>query len=185
MATQSEQVILTYGDLQDLPEDRNRYELFEGMLEVSPSPSASHQTAALNLAMLLVPHVRQGDLGRVYIGPLDVVLSPTTVLVPDLLFVAKARLEIVQERFVAGPPDLVVEILSPTTAHRDRQAKRQLYARYGVPHYWLLDTKKEALEAYDLDGERYRLAVRAQGQAIVTAQPFPELAIHLAEIFKP
>ncbi|PYN35461.1 MAG: hypothetical protein DMD98_08740, partial [Candidatus Rokuibacteriota bacterium] len=82
-------------------------------------------------------HVRAHGLGEVYVAPFDVILDPRTTVVPDLVFVVRDRLEIVAERGVEGAPDLLVEVLSPGTARRDRVRKLNAYARHGVRHYWL------------------------------------------------
>ncbi len=106
---------------------------------MTPSPRRAHQRFSGNLFAILHAHVREHDLGEVYVAPFDVVLENTSIVVPDLLFVSRDRPGIVSERGVEGAPDLIVEVLSSGTARRDRVEKAQLYARHGVPHYWLAD----------------------------------------------
>lgn len=183
MASQPERVVLTYEDLVELPNDRNRYELFEGELQVTAAPNTAHQTASINLGALLHNYVRANRLGRVFTAPCDVLLSQITVVEPDLLFVSAERAAIIQKQYVAGAPDLVVEILSPSTVLTDRQIKRQLYARHGIPHYWLLDVERQEFVAYTLADGVYREVARAQETETVGAPPFPELQIPLAEIW--
>jgi Uma2 family endonuclease len=174
---------LTYEDYAALPEDGNRYELFDGELVVSPAPRPRHQGASLALASCLLGHVRANGLGNVYTAPIDVILSPTTVLQPDVVFVATARQAIITERAIEGPPDLVVEILSPRTARRDRGAKAKLYARFGIANYWVLDPGTRTFEAFVLDGRKYRLAASATDVARIAAPPFAELDVDLASIW--
>ena len=128
-------IVLTYEDYCALPNDGRRYEILEGELFVTPSPSRAHQRLSANLFMILNSHGRDRDLSEVFYAPFDVILEKTSVVVPDLLFVSRDRLGIVTDRGVEGAPDLIVEILSPGTAHRARLDKAQLYARHGVRRY--------------------------------------------------
>ncbi len=183
MVTEPERVILTYEDLIALPNDRNRYEIFEGELQVTASPNISHQTAVTNLTAILVAQVRVRRLGWVFTAPCDVLLSDITVVEPDLLFVSRGRRRIIVPRHIRGAPDLVVEVLSPSTAETDRQVKSQLYARYQVANYWRLDPDRWELVAEALDDGVYRqVAVGRESQTVV-APPFPELEIPLAQVW--
>ncbi|HEX5416009.1 MAG TPA: Uma2 family endonuclease [Chloroflexota bacterium] len=183
MASQPEPIILTYDDLQTMPEDGNRYELFEGDIEVTPSPIIRHQRVVTNLSHILNGHVREHHLGTVLVGPTDVVVSPITVMIPDLLFVSTAREAIIHERFINGAPDLVVEVLSPSTAERDRRSKKNLYARYGIPHHWLIDAAEQVFETYDLSGTAYVLSGQSQGSGVLVARPFLDLSINLGQVW--
>lgn len=184
MASRPERVVLTYEDLLGLPEDRNRYELYEGELEVTAAPNLRHQDTVGNLYAILRPHVRERGLGRLFVAPIDVRLSDITVVEPDLVFVSAARVEILHEQFIAGPPDLVIEILSPTTASRDLRTKRSLYARHGVRYYWHFDPEHRVAEALELVGERYRVAARASGDEPFSAPPFSDLIIDLRDVWE-
>lgn len=183
MAARPERIVLTYEDLADLPEDGNRYEIYEGELEVTAAPVPRHQRVVGKLFRRLSTHVEKHDLGEVLIAPMDVKFSDVAVVEPDLIFVSQARTGIIGERFIAGAPDLVVEVLSPSTATRDRRTKRSLYARYEVPHYWLFDPDARTAEALELVGSRYRLGARASEDESFTARPFPDLAISLADVW--
>src|SRR5438445_9486940 len=114
---------LTYEDFCALPDDGLRYEIVDGMLFAEPSPRRAHQKAVGNLFAILHAWVRAHDLGEVYVAPFDVILDPRTTVEPDLVFVVKDRLAIVAERGVEAAPDLLVEVLSPGTARRDRVRK--------------------------------------------------------------
>ena len=157
----SARVILTYDDYAALPDDGHRYELYEGELVTMPSPRPRHQVVIGNLHTLMADHVRGHGLGQVYLSPIDVILSRITVLQPDLVYVERARLGIVTERAIEGAPTLVVEVLSPSTNARDRGVKQALYARYGVPFYWIVDPDARTMQALRLSGESYE----ADGQA--------------------
>src|SRR5215831_18447125 len=113
-------IVLTYADLATTPADGKRYELLEGELYVTAAPRLRHQQIASNLYLLLGPHVRQAGLGEILFAPLDVILSNITVIEPDLVYVDTARLDRLSDRGIEGPPTLVIEILSPSTAAADR-----------------------------------------------------------------
>jgi Uma2 family endonuclease len=151
----SARVILTYDDYAALPEDGRRYELYEGELIVTPAPRPRHQSVLGNLHLLTAEHVRQHGLGEVYLSPIDVILSRITVLQPDLVYLDTARLGLVTERAIEGAPTLVVEVLSPSTDARDRSNKQALYARHGVPYYWIVDPAAQTVQALRLVGESY------------------------------
>ena len=174
---------LTYADYCALPDDGLRYEIVDGLLFAEPSPRRAHQKAVGNLFAILHAHVRAHGLGEVYVAPFDVILDPRTTVVPDLVFVVRDRLKIVAERGVEGAPDLLVEVLSPGTARRDRVRKLNAYARYGVRHYWLLDPEAKTVEAFELVDGAYRLAAAVGGDDELRPGVFPGLAISLPILF--
>jgi Uma2 family endonuclease len=176
-------IVLTYEDYVLLPNDRNRYEILEGELTVTPAPSTKHQTASGNLFVLIAHYIKDRDLGRLFYAPIDLILESTSVLQPDLLFVSKAREGIITEKAIEGAPDLVIEILSPTTSRTDRVTKAQIYSRHAVPAYWIVDPEQEAIEIYLLEADGYRLAVILQGTTPTIAPPFTELEIAAKDIF--
>src|SRR3990170_3499969 len=171
-----ERVILTYKDYEALPADGRRYELHEGELSVTPAPSSRHQRILRNLNDVLWQHVKSRGLGEVLFAPIDCILSNITVVQPDLLYLDPGRLNLVSDRGIEGPPTLVVEILSPTTTAIDRSTKRQLYAKYGVLYYWIVDPQARAVEAYVLSEGAYQLSARVAGSEPVSLPPFPDLA---------
>ena len=136
------------------------------------------------LGWRLMRFVEEGDLGKVFPAPCDVVLSNTDVVQPDLLFVSREREHIlVGGDNVQGAPDLVVEILSPSTAGRDRTLKRSLYARHGVGEYWLVDPDDETVTVMALgEGGFETAAVYRKGQTL-TSSTLPGFAVGLDEIF--
>lgn len=173
---------LTYNDLRQIPPDRNRYELIEGELLVSAAPNIEHQRKAGNLFAELRSFVRQHDLGEVFIAPCDVVLDPSTVLEPDILFVSKARLSIVKPACIEGAPDLVVEIESDSSRLIDRFVKRDRYAQFGVLEYWLLEPFEPRLEVLRLEQGKYK-AVGVFGPGDVIESPtFPGLRLPVASL---
>lgn len=137
MVAQKPKAKFTYEDYKNMPEDE-RYELIDGELIMAAAPKKVHQRVDMRLGAKFFVHVETNDLGEVYSAPFDVYLSDTNVVQPDLLFVSKERLGIITEANVQGAPDLVVEILSPSTASMDWNRKRELYTEYGVKEYWIV-----------------------------------------------
>lgn len=129
---------LTYQDYADLEGD-DRYELLDGELISLDSPTAAHQTASLTLASRMLPFVKEKDLGRVYLGPFDVLFTDCDVVQPDVMFISREKEHIITPDNVQGAPDLLVEVLSPSSSRRDWGYKRKLYARHGVREYWIID----------------------------------------------
>ncbi|MEW6227312.1 MAG: Uma2 family endonuclease, partial [Bacillota bacterium] len=142
---------LTYDDYCHIPPGHQRYELIGGAIRVVPSPSVSHQQVSKRLQRALMEWIEDRGLGEVYDAPLDVVLSKYDVVQPDLLYVSRDRLGIIREANIWGPPDLVVEILSPGTARWDQEVKRQLYAKFGVREFWLVDPVGRTIEVATLE----------------------------------
>ena len=128
----------TYEDYLNTPEGE-RYELLDGELILLASPNEEHQFASVKLVSLMYPYVTARDLGWVFHAPFDIVFSDTEVVQPDLMFISKERENIRTGANVQGAPDMVVEILSPSTSRRDWKYKRGLYAKYGVREYWIVD----------------------------------------------
>ena len=174
--------IWTYADYCVLPQDFNRHEIIEGDHVVTPSPTTRHQRVLANLTSLLNGYVNAHNLGVVLAAPMDVLLAPTSVVQPDLLFICKERLGIIKEANIQGPPDLVVEVLSPSTAAIDRGGKMLLYARYGVPHYWILDAQRLSLETYEIREGEYELISQFKKADAVKVQRFPDLKISLRKL---
>jgi Uma2 family endonuclease len=158
---------MTYADYAALPDDGRRYQVIAGELVMTPAPSIAHQDFLQNLGYFLREHVRANRLGKVIFAPCDVILSDENVVQPDVLFISKDRLDIITEANVRGAPDLVVEVLSPGTAHVDRTQKRDLYARFGVREYWLVSPEAATIEILVLRENAYeRLGLFGAGDTV-------------------
>lgn len=176
-------VILTYADYAALPAGGRRYELHEGELSVTPALGTRHQEVSINLAVALYQHVRARRLGKVLEAPIDCILDDTTIVQPDIVYIEVPRLSSISARGIEGPPSLVVEILSPSTARTDRGVKLQLYARHAVPCYWIVDPEAGSIEAHVLAGGVYRLTARLEGARPTALPPFPDLALDPASLW--
>jgi Uma2 family endonuclease len=174
----------TYEDLKLIPPDRNRYEIVDGELFVSPAPKTLHQIIVANLLTILNLYVRQHRLGRVLVAPYDVVFALGTVLEPDVLFVSNARLHYMGEDNLSGPPNLVVEVISESTRRLDREVKLKQYALYGVDEYWLVDPEGKSVEVFRLKGKEYELVERLGFGETLTSPLLPGLTISVADLWE-
>jgi Uma2 family endonuclease len=180
--------LLTYEDYRKTPPGQ-RYELVEGVLRRMDAPTTVHQDVLRRLERRLYDQLQATGRGRIYQAPVDVVLSNHDVVQPDLLYVAADRLNIITRANVVSAPDLVVEVLSPSTTQWDRQTKRRVYAKYGAREYWLVDTEAETVEVAALvaqtpePAELQTTGVHAAGDR-VRSQLLPEIVIEVAELFE-
>ena len=183
MATQP-QTGLNYADLAAFPEDNLRRELIGGELIVTAAPSFRHQRTVATLTARLYAYAEEHG-GEVLPAPFDVLFSEIDVVEPDVLFVAAASSDKIQERFIKGAPDVVVEVSSPSTRRLELVRKRELYERFGVPEYWYVDLDADRIEVYRLEGDRYAAPIiRGRGQTL--ASPIlPRWALEVDEVLGP
>lgn len=175
---------LTYRDLQQLPQDGKQYELIDGEVYMTPSPNWRHQQIVGNLYMALRAFIDAGGLGKVCVAPMDVVLEDRTALQPDLLFIRADRLAVTRSGHVEGAPDLVIEVLSPSTASFDRETKLQVYARTGVPEIWYVNPDSEIVEILNLGADRrYALTARLSGDPAIVSEALPGIPLTLRQVF--
>lgn len=164
METKQRRIRWTWAEFARLPDQGSRRaEVIDDELYVTPAPTPWHQRVVARLIEVLGPFVREHDLGEVFPGPVDVIFAEGDYLEPDLVFVRRDRLGLVSDRGIEGPPDLVVEVLSPSTAGRDRGLKRDRYRLYGVAEYWMVDPDSGTVEVW-----RFREdagATRSYGEA--------------------
>ncbi|THF77292.1 Uma2 family endonuclease [Cohnella fermenti] len=163
----------TVDDYFELPEDGNQYEIVNGILELKPSPTTDHQRVIRNMDHVLSDRCESHYI--MILSPIDVILSERETRQPDLLMVHRSRSEIVRREGIYGPPDLVVELLSPNSVKRDRVMKLKSYARFGVPEYWIADYANQAIEQYVLTtpGEPYELLQVFTENDTVTSERLP------------
>ena len=174
----------THADLMVMPDDGKRREIIDGELYVTPSPVDYHQMILFNLTMALGKFLEIHPLGKLRFAPLDVILSEHDVLEPDLLFVLNEHQDFLQD-WVRGAPDLVVEILSPSTEARDRGIKLKAYARYGVGEYWIVDPVAQVVEVYRLAPEGFHVAATCAKGNTVETPLLPGFSLAVGSIFNP
>ena len=182
MTTQTAKVKYTYEDYMRTPDDI-RYELLDGELILCPSPHTAHQRTSRDTFLPLMTFVEGNELGEAFHAPCDVVLDDFNVVQPDILFVSNERAHIVTDLNIQGAPDLVIEILSPSTAQRDKTQKRDLYARHDVKEYWQSDTDAKSVLVLTLENGEYRVAgIYTAGQTIVSPL-LPGFSLSVDDIF--
>ena len=178
---QHPQIKFTYRDYLLLPE-QDRRELIEGDFYVVPASSTRHQQILRSLATALWDFVEGNGLGEVLWAPYDVVFSDEDVVQPDILFVSEGRRGIITEANISGAPDLVIEILSPSTADRDKNLKMSLYSRAGVREYWIVDPTDETVQVLELGSEGYEVD-RTYTAGKVPSSVLPGFKIEISHIF--
>lgn len=176
-------VKLTHADYLLFPDDGQRHELLDGEHYVTAAPRLRHQRISQNLSDALSPFARQHRLGSVFVAPLDVILSDHDVVQPDLMFISNERREIEQD-WVRGAPDLVVEILSPSTRARDEGLKRRIYEERGVREYWVVDPEAEAVRIWRFEEDPQADPTHLDREAELTTPLLPELRLPVARIFE-
>ncbi|MCI0436779.1 MAG: Uma2 family endonuclease [Gemmatimonadetes bacterium] len=174
---------LTYRDWLQFPEDGRLYEIIGGELFVSPTPGIRHQRVSRRLLVALDAHLRAGRSGEVFHPPTGVRLSDEDVPEPDLVVVLAMHADRIGEQVIEGPPDLVVEILSPGTAGRDLVIKRALYARAGIVEYWIADPAAAQIEVLTLEAGRYATLARFTATETLASRLLPDLRIPLERVF--
>jgi Uma2 family endonuclease len=177
---------LTIHDMYAMPyRDGKRYELIEGELFVSCSPGLTHQRVTANLITLFVIFLRENPIAK-WVPTPGLMFSEHSAVIPDLVvFPGKKSDAIISGEQLTGPPDLVIEILSPgpTNIRRDRIVKLQLYSKYGVPEYWIVDPDNLAVEQYVLHGSSLKLMQTLEHEDVLSSAAIPGFACLGSEIF--
>jgi len=177
--------LLTVADLEAMPDDENRYELFEGELFVSRSPSLSHQRVLINLATLIKIYLEQNPIGEVFPTP-GVIFDNFNSAIPDIVFISNEQVNNVgAEPHIHEAPELAIEIVSPgkENARRDREMKRQIYGKFGVKEYWIADPESRTLEIYRLKKRTLALAATLAGEDEITSPVLPGFKCKVNQVF--
>jgi Uma2 family endonuclease len=176
-------VRFAYQDCQPLPEDK-RYEILDGDLCMVSSSNTKHQRVSKKLLVALARQVEERNLGEVFIAPYDVVLSDDNIVQPDILFIAGGRVGLVGELNLHGAPDLVVEILSAGSRRKDLEAKKKIYARFGIRECWIVNPDAETIEVQVWSEIGYlRHAVYTKSKCL-SSPLLPSVRIRLQDIFR-
>jgi Uma2 family endonuclease len=174
---------LNYDDLREMPDDGKRREVLEGELIVNPAPRRDHQVVSANLDWILQRYFRSSEAGRVFTHPVDLYLGRHDIVQPDLVVIRTTRLGIYRpEGIIDEPPDIVVENLSPSTRGVDLVRKMALYARSGVPEYWVADPEPRKVAINRLQGEDF-VAVEPDSDGWLASPTFSGLRVDPSEVF--
>lgn len=160
------------------------YQLIEGELVMTPAPNPGHQIISSKLFKKLSDFVDRTGCGIVLYSPVDVYLDDENAFQPDIIFISKERLAILKNDGIYGPPEVVIEILSPSTAHYDLKEKFRVYERSGVKEYWLVDPELNSVEIYSNEKEQLSLIARAEGEGEVESVLLKGFKMTLEEVFK-
>jgi Uma2 family endonuclease len=176
--------LYTAEDYQRLPEGAP-YQLIEGELIMSPTPTNLHQDIVGNLFLKLQPFVLRNKLGKFVLSPMDVHLTEIDVFQPDLIFI---RAENVHKRRpndrIRFAPDLVVEILSPSTANYDYKRKKEIYCQSGVREYWIVDPDAETIEIMVNESGQYRTDAFLRKPGVLESAMFPGFSMMVEDVFE-
>ncbi len=175
----------TYEDYRRLPDDGRRYEIIEGVLHVTAAPNFDHKYTSGEIFAVLRAHVREHQLGIVISAPFEVYLPDVAQVVqPDVLFIALERVPPPGAAGFSGAPDLIVEVLSPSTARTDRLVKFSAYERAAVREYWLVDPRTHSVEVYSLSEDgTYEMAGQYTPGETVTSAVLSDLALPVDDLF--
>ena len=173
----------TYEDYVLMPEGK-RYEIVEGELYMVPAPTTTHQRISRKLEEMLSRFVEERKLGEVFDAPIDVVFSETDIVQPDIIFISNENKNIIKEENIKGAPDLIIEILSPSSAQRDKTIKKKLYAKNGVKEYWLVETQKRTIEALVLGKRGYETFKVFSDKEVLTTRLIKGLQIPVEQLFE-
>ena len=175
---------VSFAELQQWPDDGRRYELYDGEVIVAPTPLPRHQRVAMHIGEILAGYERATG-GIVFYVPIDIVFSEHNVLQPDVVFFRQKRRHLIHMwEATRVRPDLAVEVLSRSTAVRDRGRKKDLLSRFGVPEYWIVDPVAKTLEIYVNDGGQFVLTNECNERSEVSSPTFPDLQFPAARVFE-
>ncbi|MCZ6490780.1 MAG: Uma2 family endonuclease [Acidobacteria bacterium] len=174
---------MTYDQYCLLPEDGKQHELIDGELFVTPAPTPRHQRFLGKLYSQLSAYVETNSLGEVFVAPVDIVLDKHTVVQPDVLFISQDRLGIMGEQAIEKAPDLVVEILSPSTFYKDLRRKMAAYFQFGVQEYWIVDPEKQTIELYGRTGQELQLIRLFSSHESLESPLLPGFRLAVSRIF--
>jgi len=171
-----------FNDYCLLPEDGKRYEIIDGELHNAPAPTVAHQRIVMRLLDILYPYCNENKHGELLVAPVDVLFSEIDVVQPDILWVSNERLSIITEKNIQGSPDLVVEIVSPSTARKDRELKVKLYEKFKVAEYWLVDPGMGSVSVFRLSGDGLDLVGKHSDLETLESPLFPGLKVDLSVV---
>ena len=174
----------SYEDYTALPNDGRRWEVIDGELEVNPAPVPRHQIVSRRLQFELMRVLEEPGIAQIFNAPIDLILSDGNILQPDLLVLSRDREHLISERGIEGPPNIVAEILSPSTKVLDQRVKKRTYARFSVPEYWIVDPVGGHVELFRLSADEYVLEQRFDRASVLITPSFGEVQIELAKVFR-
>ena len=174
---------ITYADYLKI-EDNNRYEIFNGELLMVPAPSTDHQEISRNIGFLIWNFVKQKGIGKVFNAPVDVVFDDDEVFQPDIIFIKSENQSIIGKNAIQGVPDLIVEIVSPSSTFYDTIEKKDIYRKYGVKEYWIIFPDEKVIEVLSLEKGEYLEFCKSKKEGIVKSKILEGLEINSKDVFE-
>lgn len=173
---------MTYADYVKI-DDNNRYEILHGELCMVPAPSTDHQSVSRNLEFLIWNFVKKKGIGKIFDAPIDVVFDDDEVFQPDIVFIKSENQGIIHKTAIHGIPDLIVEIVSPSSAFYDTVEKKEIYRKCGVKEYWLIFPEERVIEILTLERGEYLEFCKSKKAGIVKSKMLEGLEINSQEVF--
>ncbi len=158
-------------------------QLIIGEIIMTPRLVPLHQYVAGHLYMQLLQYVEKNDLGQAFVAPLDVSFNEENIFQPDILFIRKGNLSIIGEKMIEGVPDLVVEVLSPSSAYHDLRTKFRVYEQSGVQEYWIVDLERKSVEVFSNSGKTFQLHQEVEGKGVVESVVLSGFSVALNDLF--
>jgi Uma2 family endonuclease len=183
----------TYQDLLNEFEEETRCEIIENKLFMSPASNTEHQEISRDLEFLLYTFTRKNNLGKVFDAPFDVILDENNVVQPDILFISNQNIQHLSKKGFHGAPDLIIEIVSPSTFYRDCQEKKSLYEKFGVKEYWIVEPANQVIEIFVLENNlennlrntQYQLHQFVAEKGKVSSKILEGFEVDCSQIFHP
>lgn len=158
-------------------------QLIAGEIIMSPAPIPLHQYIIVHLSAKMLQFVEAAKLGQVFTSPIDVRLNERNIFQPDILFISKEKSALIGERMIEGPPDLVAEVLSPSSAYHDLRTKFRAYEQAGVQEYWIVDPERRSVEVFVSSNGKFQLRQEAEGEGAVQSVLLAGFSVDLADVF--
>ena len=183
MALPERKRVYTYADYEKLPEGAP-YQLIVGNLVKEPAPVPYHQILSKRIALELATFVEKNGLGEVLYAPTDVYFSEKEVYQPDIMFISRERMNIIGEKNIEAAPDLIIEILSPSSAYYDLRHKMRVYETSGVKEYWIVDPIEKGIEVYQNINGEFRLFNKACQSGVIHSALLEGFAVELEKVLR-
>ncbi len=172
----------TYEDYEKLPEG-SPFQLIDGELVMTPAPIPYHQQLCKKIFLELSNYIENKKSGEILFSPIDVYLSESETYQPDMIFISNERINIIGEKKIEGAPDLVIEILSETTAYYDLKHKKRIYESCGVKEYWIVDPIEKSVEVYENINSKFKLFSSAILRGNINSKILTDFELEISKIF--
>ncbi|MEY4540730.1 MAG: hypothetical protein RLZZ306_2487 [Bacteroidota bacterium] len=186
MVAESRQISINeFRNLEYYENDRDFYELIDGFVFRKATPKPLHQSVSMNLCLQLGNYLQKEKIGEIFASPIDVFLDNFNAFQPDLVFIPIENQHFITDDGIIGIPDLIIEIISPSSVLRDRIDKKNVCERLKVKEYWIIDPQNQEIEIYSVQNDRYELLSGVtifEGE--LKSEVFDGISINFTELFE-